>query len=166
MKDSKLARALSYGFRDRKKASVTMVAAGFLYVSMVLLTFPSYSWQLLSANPLLLVEAVTELSWNLQASAGVLGLALTGIYAALGGIAVSIVVYGASNSGAGALGPGILVSGCASCGTGLLGLIGLSGALAALPFSGNLVRAGGIGLLLFFMSRTGNPEVCEAPEDS
>lgn len=53
-----------------------------------------------------------------------------------------------------------LVAGCASCGAGVLGALGFVGAMAALPFDGNLLRVGGIGLLLLFLGRAGDPRTC------
>ncbi|MFC6730566.1 hypothetical protein ACFQDG_18090, partial [Natronoarchaeum mannanilyticum] len=51
-------------------------------------------------------------------------------------------------------------AGCASCGAGVLGALGFVGAMAALPFDGNLLRVGGIALLLFFLGRAGDPQTC------
>ncbi|NHN49282.1 hypothetical protein G9464_17045 [Halostella sp. JP-L12] len=56
--------------------------------------------------------------------------------------------------------PGLLAAGCASCGAGVLGALGFVGAMAALPFDGNLLRLGGIALLLFFLGRAGDPRTC------
>jgi hypothetical protein len=56
--------------------------------------------------------------------------------------------------------PGFLAAGCASCGAGVLGALGFVGAMAALPFEGNLLRLGGIVLLVFFLGRTGDPRTC------
>jgi len=43
---------------------------------------------------------------------------------------------------------------------GVLGALGFVGAMAALPFDGNLLRVGGIALLLFFLGRAGDPRTC------
>ena len=159
----KLREALKYAFSDWEKLGITITGSLLFYVLMILLSFPSYSFQLLSSNPLFILEAVTALTGNLLISAGMLGLSLTIVYSLLAGISLTLLYSSTSNSGAGSLTPGLIVSGCASCGTGLLGIIGLGGAVAALPFQGNLVRLGGIGLILFFMNKTGNPEVCDVP---
>ena len=44
---------------------------------------------------------------------------------------------------------GILAPGCAACGVGLVGLFGLSGSLASLPFQGKEINVIAIGLLSF-----------------
>lgn len=158
-------KAVSYSVKDFKRIAVTASASAVIFSLMILLSFPQYSYQMLSANPLLIFEAVSALSWNLIASSGILSLILTIIYSVIGGVASTILFYSVSIKSAGSLTPGLLVSGCASCGTGLLGLVGLGGALAALPFQGNLIRLGGIALIVFFLNRSGNPEICEVPEN-
>ena len=161
----KLKEAFSYSIEDKGKALVTATASVSIFCLMILLSFPQYSYQIISANPILFFEALSSLTANLAVSSGLLGLLLTIIYSVIGGIASTILISSVSVRTAGSLAPGLLVSGCASCGTGLLGLLGLGGAVAAMPFQGNLVRLGGIGLLLFFLNKTGNPEVCEVPKD-
>jgi hypothetical protein len=157
-----LLRAVKFSSQPYRKLGLTALFSASLYCLMVLLSFPGYSFQMLSTNPLLLFEAVSALTWNLEASGGLLAVVLTAVYAAFGGVASTILVSNVSSGGAaGGLAPGLAVSGCASCGTGVLGLVGLGGALGSLPFDGNLVRLGGIGLLAFFLARTGDPELCE-----
>lgn len=56
--------------------------------------------------------------------------------------------------------PGVVAAGCASCGAGVLGALGFVGTMAALPYDGNLLRVGGIVLLLFFLGRAGDPRTC------
>ena len=161
----KLKDAFIFSISGLKKIAITVTGSALFYTLMVLLSFPQYSYQLISTNPLLIFEAVSALTWNLQASAGLTGLILTIVYSFLAGTSLTLVYSSMKLSSTGSLAPGLIVSGCASCGTGLLGLIGLGGAVAALPFQGNLVRIAGIGLIVFFMNKTGNPEVCEVPND-
>lgn len=44
---------------------------------------------------------------------------------------------------------GIVAPGCASCGLGIIALLGLSSSVAFLPFQGNEIALGAIGLLTF-----------------
>jgi len=57
--------------------------------------------------------------------------------------------------------PGFVAGGCASCGVGVLSLLGLGGVLASLPFQGNLLRLTGVLMLGVLILRTGDPELCE-----
>lgn len=158
-------QAFRASIRSHKAFSITFASALLMFVLLVLSSFPEYSYQLVAANPLLIFTAVAALTGNLSASSGVLAVFLTIIYSIVGGVAISNLVdqFRLQSSGvkeAGLLSPGLVVSGCAGCGAGVLGLVGLGGALASLPFQGNLVRAGGILLLVFFLGRTGDPTKC------
>ncbi len=57
--------------------------------------------------------------------------------------------------------PGFVAGGCASCGVGVLSLLGLGGVLASLPFQGDLLRLAGVLMLGALILRTGDPELCE-----
>jgi len=57
--------------------------------------------------------------------------------------------------------PGFVAGGCASCGVGVLSLLGLGGVLASLPFQGDLLRLTGVLMLGVLILRTGDPELCE-----
>lgn len=57
--------------------------------------------------------------------------------------------------------PGFVATGCASCGVGLTGVLGLTGAVAAFPFQGDLFKLGGILLLLYALNEFGRSEICE-----
>lgn len=141
------------------------------YVLLVLSSFPEYSIQLLAANPWYLDDAIVALTANTYATTGAVGLGLIVAYAVLTGVAVTNVVTQvrwAGRTGTGGLVsvlPGLVVSGCASCGAGVLGLLGFAGALAMFPFDGNLLRAGGVVLLCGFLARTGNPRYCRVDQE-
>lgn len=142
------------------------------YVLLVLSTFPQFTVQLIRNNPADLFYAISTLTRETYLSVGWLGLALVTIYALLSGIALTNAVTlfrRARRTGASTvLGvvPGLLAAGCASCGAGVLGVLGFVGAMAALPFEGNLLRIGGILLLLFFLGRTGDPVTCAISDGS
>jgi hypothetical protein len=144
----------------------TAVVAVATYVLLVLSTFPSMSMQMLGAGLHWLDETLVLLTENVLATNGWVGLALVAAYAILTGVAVVNAVAQASVTGVSSFSdllgvlPGLAASGCASCGAGLLGFLGFAGALAAMPFHGDLLRVGGIVLLLGFLARAGDPREC------
>jgi hypothetical protein len=162
----KLEEAATASVESRKAKAITAISTALFLVAMILLSFPGYSYQLLSTNPLYIPTAMEALTINLYNSAGLLAVILTLIYSLVGGITITNVVQqlkfqGGGLKNAGMLTPAIAISGCAGCGAGVLGLIGLTGALAVLPFEGNLFRLGGIGLLVYFLGKSGHPKKCE-----
>jgi hypothetical protein len=160
--------------QDSIKASVestglllsTLLIMATLYATMILASFPAYSIQLLGNNLLYFPTAMEALTVNLYASSGLLAVILTVLYSITGGVAITnlfqqLKFKGLNLKNAASLSPGIIVSGCAGCGAGVLGLAGLTGALTLLPFKGNLIRLGGIGLLVYFLGKSGDPKKCE-----
>ncbi len=157
-----LAFPLTSDVRLLSAAVVTVVT----YVVLVLSSFPQFSFQVLANDPTEVGYAVTALTREVYLTTGYLGLTLVAAYAVLTGVAVANAlaqVRRARRRGASTIVgviPGRLAAGCASCGAGVLGALGFVGAMAALPFDGNLLRIGGIGLLLFFLGRAGDPRTC------
>jgi len=136
------------------------------YVLLILSTFPEMSIQMLGAGLHWFDETLVLLTQNTYATNGATGLGMIVVYAGLTGVAVvntagQVRTMGVSSASdlAGVL-PGLVASGCASCGAGLLGFLGFAGAMAALPFHGDLLRVGGIVLLLGFLARSGDPRQC------
>ncbi|MEF8806432.1 hypothetical protein [Natronomonas sp.] len=161
-----LASALGYPLTSNRRLLVAGAVAVLTYALLVLSTFPQFTIQLLTRNPTDVFYAVASLTRETYLSVGWLGLGLVTTYALLTGVAVTNAVTlfrrARRRSASTALGilPGFLAAGCASCGAGVLGALGFVGAMAALPFEGNLLRLGGILLLLFFLGRTGDPRTC------
>ncbi|WP_136716461.1 hypothetical protein [Halorientalis salina] len=158
--------ALAYPFTSTRRTLATAAFAVATYCLLILSTFPTYSMQMLGAGPGFLDDAVLALTANTYETVGALGLGLTVVYAAVTGVALTIAlgrlrVVGLSSArGLSALLPGLLASGCATCGAGLIGLFGFVGALAMLPFQGNLLRLAGLVLLVGYLSRVGDPRHC------
>lgn len=158
--------ALAYPLTSDVRLLIAGAATLVTYALLVLSTFPQFSYQMLTRDPTALVYTISVLTREAYVTTGWIGIALVTAYALLTGVAVTNVVTlfrrarrrGASTL-AGVL-PGVLAAGCASCGAGVLGMLGFVGAMAALPFDGNLLRLGGIALLVFFLGRTGNPRTC------
>ncbi|WP_226013435.1 hypothetical protein [Halomicrobium salinisoli] len=158
--------ALAYPLTSNGRLLTAGVATVVTYVVLVLSSFPQFSVQVLARDPTDLAYAVPALTREVYLGTGWLGIGLVAAYALLTGVAVTnavALVRRARRAGASTLAgivPGLLAAGCASCGAGVLGALGFVGAMAALPFEGNLLRIGGIALLAVFLGRTGDPRTC------
>ncbi|WP_049971077.1 hypothetical protein [Haladaptatus cibarius] len=163
---SELAAALRYPLTSVRRVTVTAIVAGLTYLLLILSTFPEMSMQMLGAGMHWFDDTVVLLTENVLATNGIFGIALIVSYAILTGVAVTNTVAQVQVGGVSSLSdltgvlPGLIASGCASCGAGLLGFLGFAGALAAMPFHGDLLRVGGLVLLLFFLVRAGDPREC------
>lgn len=161
-----LGEALAYPLTSNGRLVIAAIATGVTYVVLVLSSFPQFSLQVLAHDPTDLAYALAALTRELYRGTGWLGIGLVTAYALLTGVAVTnavALVRRARRVGASTLAgivPGLLAAGCASCGAGVLGALGFVGAMAALPFEGNLLRVGGIVLLLFALGRSGDPQRC------
>ncbi len=163
-KTGRIREAFRASARTRKKALATLLSIITIFSLMVLSARPVYSYQMINSGPQNILIAVKDL--YLYNTPGSLSMILTAVYSILGGITfvtayLQLKAQGLNLKGISSVAPGFLVSGCAGCGVGIIGLMGFTGALAALPFGGNLVMLGGIALLLLYLIRTGNPETCD-----
>jgi hypothetical protein len=165
----RLLAALGFPLTSVGRSLATVGFAVATYCLLILGGFPAYSAQMLGAGPQYAAAAVVALTANAYATVGPIGVGLIVAYALLTGVALTtalarVRLVGATGArGLSGLLPGLLASGCASCGAGVLGLLGLVGALAALPFHGNLLRLGGLALLVASLSRVGDPRRCDVP---
>lgn len=164
MKFRKLRRAIRNSLR-LKNLPITLLGGATAYILLVIFSFPTYMYQLLGRSILYLPEVIAMSTYSILDTAGLIGLSLTIIYAALTGITLTNFYLNLKNQSSdlknlGAFLPGFLVSGCASCGVGLLPFIGFTGVLVSLPFSGNSIRVAGILLMLGLLQRSGDPETC------
>ncbi len=160
-----LKQGVKGAFRNRRRALGTLIAGSLTFSLTVFSANPGYSVQMLSSGleywPIAFMTRFTGLLMN----SGYAGTVLTLIFSALVGVTLTNTVIQlrmnrVDLSSIGAL-PGFLAGGCASCGVGVLSLLGFGGVLASLPFHGNLLRLGGVVLLVALTIRTGNPETCE-----
>ncbi|AWB28625.1 hypothetical protein HARCEL1_04235 [Halococcoides cellulosivorans] len=157
---------LAYPLTSDRRLLVAAIGGLSTYLLLVSSTFPQFTLQIVARDPADILYAVTALTREVYLSTGAIGLALVAGYAVLTGVAVTnaVAILGrARKTGASTLlgvVPGVLAAGCASCGAGVLGALGFVGAMAALPFDGNLLRLGGIVLLLVFVGRAGDPRTC------
>ena len=158
--------ALAFPLTSNARLASAGLVAVATYVLLVLSAFPQFSIQVLTRDPTDVVYAVETLTRQVYLSAGWVGIGLVTIYAILTGIAVTNAVTllrhtrstGASTV-AGIV-PGVLAAGRASCGAGVLGALGYVGVMAVLPFDGNLLRVGGVVLLLVVLANAGDPRTC------
>lgn len=161
-----LLAAVSYPFETWRGTIGLTVVAVATYVVLILSTMPEFSLQMLGDGLHWLDYVLVSLTETIYRTDGPSGLAVIALYAFLTGVAVVNAVVQLRLIGPSSLTdlsgvlPGLLASGCASCGAGLLGFLGFAGALAAMPYDGALLRVGGLVLLLYFLGRAGNPEQC------
>ncbi len=87
---------------------------------------------------------------------------LTGINVALI-VARAVRVRGAGTVGLGSL-LGLTLTGCPSCATGILPLLGLTAGVGFLPFGGIELSILSIGILLFALYWNATSERCEVPQ--
>lgn len=162
----RLYRALTYPLLSARGAVATLSVAAAAYALLVASTDPTAAAHALSAGVGTVDDFLVTVTVGTYETAGAFGLALTVAYAILAGITVTVVTASVIHGVGGAsnllgVAPGVLAAGCATCGAGVLPLLGVAGAYALFPFGGNLVRAVGIGILLVALARTGDPRRCD-----
>lgn len=164
-----LSRAVK-GSLKGKNILVTLAGSIVAYIALVIFVYPAYTFQLLNRSLMYFPEVLRTSTISLFDTGGFIGLSLTLTYAALTGITLTNVYLSLKKHGLsealnlGAFLPGFAVAGCAGCGVGLLAFLGFSGVVASLPFAGNLVKLGGVFLMLAILYRLGNTRTCSIPE--
>lgn len=144
---------------------LAVVVAAAAYVVLVASADPTAFAAAVAIDVAVVPDLLVASTPGTYRAAGALGLALTIAYAVLAGVATVVVAATVRNGDGcpeGLLGvaPGVLAAGCATCGAGLLPLLGVTGAYALFPYAGNLVRALGLAAFLLAHARTGDPRVC------
>ena len=148
------------------KRAIGTLTVGFLTFSVTVLSAnPEYSLQMINSGIQFWGLAVITRLSGLLATSGYWGALFTAIFSLLVGVTMTntIIQLRMNKIDLSSLGaiPGFLAGGCASCGVGVLSILGFGGALASMPYQGNLLRLGGVILLLALITRTGNPETCK-----
>jgi hypothetical protein len=146
--------------------AIGTLTVGFLAFSLTILSAnPQYSWQMLNSGVEFWgIAFITRLS-GVLATSGYTGVSLTALFSILVGVSMTnTVIQLRMNqldlSSLGAL-PGFLAGGCASCGVGVLSLLGFGGVMASMPYQGNSLRLAAVILLMALIIRTGNPDSCK-----
>lgn len=162
-----LSAAVSYPFETWRGTIGLVIVTVATYLLLILSAMPEFSLQMLGDGLHWIDYVLVSLTETIYRTDGPSAIAVIVLYALLTGVAVVNAVAQLRLVGptgltdlSGVL-PGLLASGCANCGAGLLGVLGVAGGLAALPYDGTLLRVGGLALLLFFLGRAGHPERCE-----
>lgn len=160
-----LIRGLKGAFATKKRALGTVIVALVAFFFSIFSANPGYSIQMLSSGTKYWGIAVATRYTGMIMNTGYTGMILTVGFSALVGVtmvntAVQLRMSRVNLGGLGAL-PGFLAGGCASCGVGIMSLLGFGGVLASMPFEGNLLRLGGVLLLLALIIRTGSPDTCK-----
>lgn len=164
MRKKQFRRNILSGFKfiladpQRSLGAILLSILGF--VGFLALSSPIYSINMIMKGYILYL--FNELLWVLQDSSGIIGLILTILYSIAFGVVMfltykQIRVYNRGIKNTLAVIPGVLMTGCVGCGTGVLGLIGAVGFNFALPFGGNSIRFIGIVLFLMIMGFIGDP---------
>lgn len=160
-----LKQGLEGASRNWKRVAGTSSVGLSAFLLTVFSSSPEYSMQMLSSGIKYWSLAFSTRLSGLLATSGYTGLLLTLVFSALVGATMTntVVQLRMNRLDLGSLGalPGFLAGGCASCGVGVLSLLGFGGILASMPYEGNLLRLGGIVLLAGLITRTGNPDTCK-----
>lgn len=160
-----LFQGLKSASANKKRALGTSLIGLFTFFITVFSANPEYSWQMINSGvqhwPLAFITRFT----GLYANTGSVGILLTLAFSALVSVTLTnTVVQLRMNkldiSSLGAV-PGFLAGGCASCGVGVMSLLGFGGVLASMPFEGNILRLGAVLILLALIIRTGSPDTCK-----
>ena len=162
-------RSFSQGVKgsvsNKKRVAGTLAASAAVFLFTIFSSNPGYSLQMLTSGVEFWSVAFTTRFSSLLYNSGYAGVALTTIFSLLVGVtmtntAVQLRMNRLDTNILGSL-PGFLAGGCASCGVGVLSLLGFGGVLASMPFAGNSLRLGGVLLLAGLITRTGNPDTCK-----
>lgn len=157
--------AIRFAFSSWKTRFAVVGVSIASFTLFVALTFPQYAFEMGTAGLRYWDNAFFSLIWLMKESSGILGVSLVVIYSLVTGILTVVVAGQVRYQSKGSGGfltvlPAILFSGCASCGAGLLGVIGAFGFASIFPFEGNLVRGVGIITVLVVLTWIGDPQKC------
>lgn len=149
----------------KKRSGLTFSVGLSVFLLSILLANPQYSWQMITSGTQYWSTALNTRFFGLMSMSGIIGIFLTLVLSFLTGTTatntfVQLKMNSISFDALGAI-PGLAAAGCASCGVGVLSIIGLGAVMASLPFNGNLLRLGAVTVLILVITRTGDPETCK-----
>lgn len=156
-------------FGTKRRGAAVVLISAFTFLLFILLVSPIYSYQMLSSDPTNLTTVISTMMAD-QMLHGYTGIAMTGLLAFLvGTVTVStgislITNYNSTGSVSTTLGSliGFASAGCASCGAGVLALMGVTGGASILPYNGLEVQAFSILILLGSMEYVGRQDkICK-----
>jgi hypothetical protein len=161
----KLFTGVKAAFKDRRKAATSITLSLSFLIFLALSTAVNYSFQMFSSGIQYWLPAVELTVRGFYLNGGWTELILNCLYALSVGVILTNTytqfrAAGLKIGNLSGIAPGVLVAGCAGCGVGILSILGISGVVAFLPFGGFGLKIGGIVLILYFIARIGNPEVC------
>lgn len=164
----KTLRGLKAAFKNPWHGSATLIISGLFFILLALSTSINYSIQMFSAGTEYWLTAILFTIRGFYLNGGWTEVTLNIIYSLLVGIIITNTYAQYRSTGLeignlSGIAPGMLVAGCAGCGVGLLSLIGMAGIITSLPFQGTGLKIGGMLLLIFFIGRIGDPEICAIP---
>lgn len=157
-------RGFLTGFSNRKRTLSTLSLSIFLFLIMAFATDAPWHLQTLEQGLSFWDDAFLNAVASMRIK-GSYSVPLNTVYALLSGAVLTS--FGANLSAGefrggelGSLIPGFVATGCASCGVGLTGFIGLAGVAASLPFNGLFVKFAGLSLLIYALYSFGKPDRC------
>jgi hypothetical protein len=161
--------SLKEAFRNRRRVLSVLTVSLLTFLIFMLLVNPVYSYQMLSSSLTNLPVVLATMAAD-QTLHGYNGIAVTALLAFLvGTVTLTTAVSLKSNfdsTGSVSTTMGSLIgfasAGCASCGAGVIALIGVTGGAAVLPFNGLEVQVLSILILVGSMEYTGRQDaICE-----
>lgn len=160
--------SIKFAFKDIRSILITITLSSITFTLLGLTTDIGWHLQTLSYGygqiPNILLNGFTNIYLG-----GYISLIISIIYSIVTGIALTNLIsqikrFRTVGKSLGTIIPGFAATGCASCGLGLLSLIGFTNTALALPFDGNLLKISAILLLIYALNEMGRPEVCSIYE--
>lgn len=159
-------KAFKYAFSSKKRGVIFSTSSIVSFLFFLFFSSPGFAIQMTKAGPEYWGYMVIYLAGGVLHVSGYVGLFLTIVYAVSVGAIITAIVgqlqFKEYDGAKGLLGviPGIVVAGCAGCGTGIIGILGAFGVGSLLPFAGNGVRMLGLLVLFYSLQDTGDPREC------
>ena len=158
--------AILFTISSTKRIILTGVLSIGVFSIFVYVMFPSYSVQMVGAGFGYAIIAYVDLIGLMIESGGYYSVGLAIVYSFLTAVLFHILytrlrtTHTTLRQAAVAL-PGTLTAGCASCGTGLIGLVAGGGVLTIGPFTGTVLQVASIVLVIGVLAIEGDPTVCD-----